>query len=76
MQQCTQPAAVTEGLVASYVLLKFVSADQVEDDKQNVLWNAIDEQIFFSEKFLSTCGDDILYHLMLLCRIFRFVHGN
>ncbi|GAB1860935.1 Translational activator GCN1 [Camponotus japonicus] len=67
MQQCTQPAAITEGLVASYVLLKFVLADQVENDKQNVLWNAIDEQIFFSEKFLSTCGDDILYHLMLLC---------
>ncbi|KMQ96025.1 translational activator gcn1 [Lasius niger] len=67
MQQCAQPAAVTEGLVASYLLLKFVLADQVENDKQNVLWNAIDEQIFFSEKFLSTCGDDILYHLMLLC---------
>ncbi|KAM0733122.1 Stalled ribosome sensor GCN1 [Formica fusca] len=67
MQQCAQPTAVTEGLVASYLLLKFVLADQVENDKQNVLWNAIDEQIFFSEKFLSTCGDDILYHLMLLC---------
>ncbi|XP_011647093.1 eIF-2-alpha kinase activator GCN1 [Pogonomyrmex barbatus] len=67
MQQCAQPAAVTEGLVASYLLLKFVLADQVENDKQSVLWNAIDEQIFFSEKFLSTCSDDILYHLMLLC---------
>ncbi|XP_011149210.1 eIF-2-alpha kinase activator GCN1 [Harpegnathos saltator] len=67
MQQCAQPTAVTEGLVASYLLLKFVLADQVENDKQSVLWSAIDEQIFFSEKFLSTCGDDILYHLMLLC---------
>lgn len=67
MQQCAQPAAVTEGLVASYLLLKFVLADQVENDKQSVLWNAIDEQIFFSEKFLSTCSDDILYNLMLLC---------
>ncbi|XP_012231678.1 stalled ribosome sensor GCN1 [Linepithema humile] len=66
-QQCAQPTAVTEGLVASYLLLKFIIADQVENDKQSVLWNAIDEQIFFSEKFLSTCGDDILYHLMLLC---------
>lgn len=66
-QQCAQPTAVTEGLVASYLLLKFVIADQVENDKQSVLWNAIDEQIFFSEKFLSMCGDDILYHLMLLC---------
>ncbi|XP_033358048.1 eIF-2-alpha kinase activator GCN1 [Bombus vosnesenskii] len=67
MQQSAQPAAVTEGLVASYLLLKFVLANQVENDKQTVLWNAIDEQIFFSEKFLSACGDDILYHLMLLC---------
>ncbi|XP_043511247.1 eIF-2-alpha kinase activator GCN1 [Frieseomelitta varia] len=68
MQQSAQPVAVTEGLVASYLLLKFVLANQVENDKQTVLWHAIDEQIFFSEKFLSTCGDDILYHLMLLCK--------
>ncbi|XP_034188694.1 lethal (3) 80Fj [Osmia lignaria lignaria] len=67
IQQCAQPAAVTEGLVASYLLVKLVLANQVENDKQAVLWNAIDEQIFFSEKFLSTCGDDILYHLMLFC---------
>ncbi|CAL7933790.1 unnamed protein product [Xylocopa violacea] len=67
MQQSAQSAAVTEGLVASYLLLKFVLANQVENDKQTVLWNAIDEQIFFSEKFLTTCGDEILYHLMLLC---------
>ncbi|XP_076236761.1 lethal (3) 80Fj [Calliopsis andreniformis] len=66
-QQSTQPATVTEGLVASYLLLKFVLANQVENDKQTILWNAIDDQIFFSEKFLSSCGDDILYHLMLLC---------
>ncbi|XP_043262082.1 eIF-2-alpha kinase activator GCN1 [Colletes gigas] len=67
MQQCTQPSAVTEGLVAAYLLLKFVLANQVENEKQTILWNAIDDQIFFSEKFLTTCGDDILYHLMLLC---------
>lgn len=67
IQQCAQPAAVTEGLVASYLLVKLVLANQVENDKQAVLWNAIDEQIFFSEKFLSTCSDDILYHLMLFC---------
>ena len=67
VQQSTQAAAVTEGLVASYLLLKFVLANQVENDKQTILWNAIDDQIFFSEKFLSTCPDDILYHLMLLC---------
>nr|XP_031848654.1 eIF-2-alpha kinase activator GCN1 isoform X2 [Nomia melanderi] len=67
MQQSTQPAAVTEGLVAVHLLLKFVLANQVENDKQTTLWNAIDDQIFFSEKFLSACGDDILYYLMLLC---------
>ncbi|KAF7417549.1 hypothetical protein HZH68_000202 [Vespula germanica] len=67
MQQSAQPMAVTEGLVASYLLLKFVLADQVENDKQTILWNVIDEQIFFSEKFLTTCSDDTLYHLMLLC---------
>ncbi|XP_012138450.2 lethal (3) 80Fj isoform X1 [Megachile rotundata] len=67
IQQCAQSAAVTEGLVASYLLVKLILANQVENDKQAVLWNAIDEQIFFSEKFLSTCGDDILYHLMLFC---------
>ncbi|KAI4488580.1 hypothetical protein M0802_011470 [Mischocyttarus mexicanus] len=67
IQQSSQPMAVTEGLVASYLLLKFVLADLVENDKQTILWNAIDEQIFFSEKFLTTCGDDTLYHLMLLC---------
>ncbi|XP_012272971.1 eIF-2-alpha kinase activator GCN1 [Orussus abietinus] len=66
-QQCIQPAAVTEGLVASYLLLKLVLAGRVENDKQSVLWSTIDEQIFFSEKFLSTCGDDTLYHLMQLC---------
>ncbi|XP_017884303.1 eIF-2-alpha kinase activator GCN1 [Ceratina calcarata] len=66
-QQSAQPAAVTEGLVASYLLLKFVLANQVENDKQTILWNAIDEQIFFTDKFLSACSDDILYHLMLLC---------
>ncbi|XP_076383364.1 lethal (3) 80Fj [Megalopta genalis] len=66
-QQSTQPAAVSEGLVAVYLLLKFVLANQVENDKQTTLWNAIDDQIFFSEKFLMTCGDDTLYHLMLLC---------
>lgn len=67
IQQSAQPTAVTEGLIAAYLLLKFVLANQVENDKQTILWNAIDEQIFFSEKFLSTCGDDILYHLMLFC---------
>lgn len=67
MQQCAQPAVVTEGLIASYLLLKLILADQIDNDKQNVLWNAIDEQIFFSEKFLLTCGDDILYHIMSLC---------
>lgn len=67
IQQSAQSAAVTEGLIAAYLLLKFVLVNQVENDKQIILWNAIDEQIFFSEKFLTTCADDILYHLMLLC---------
>ncbi|XP_024940665.1 eIF-2-alpha kinase activator GCN1 isoform X2 [Cephus cinctus] len=65
--QSAQPAAVTEGLLATYLLLKLVLAGQVENDKQSILWNAVDDQLFFSEKFLSTCGDDILYYLMLLC---------
>ena len=66
-QQSAQPAAVTEGVVASYLLLKLILAGQVENEKQSVLWGAIDDQIFFSEKFLSTCNDEILYHLMQLC---------
>lgn len=64
MQQSAQPPVVTEGLVAAHLLLKFVIAGEVENDKQNVLWSAIDEQIFFADKFLATCSDDILYNLM------------
>lgn len=67
IQQCAQPAAVTEGLVASYLLLQLELSSEVENYKQTVLWNAIDEQIFFSEKFLSTYGDDTLCNVMLLC---------
>ncbi|XP_008548705.1 eIF-2-alpha kinase activator GCN1 [Microplitis demolitor] len=66
-QQSTQASAVTEGLVASYLLLKLVIAGQVENNKQSVLWSAIDDQVFFSDKFLSSCGDENLYHLMQLC---------
>lgn len=67
MQQSAQPPAVTEGLIATYLLLKLVIAGEVENDKQTVLWNAIDEQIFFTDKFLATCSDDILHNLMQLC---------
>ncbi|KAK0174572.1 hypothetical protein PV327_010330 [Microctonus hyperodae] len=66
-QQSAQASAVTEGLVATYLLLKLVIAGQVENDKQTILWAAIDDQIFFSDKYLSTCGDDNLYYLMQLC---------
>lgn len=66
-QQVTQAAAVTEGLVAAYVLLRLVLSSKVENDKQNILWSAIDDQIFFSDKFLSSCSDETLHYLMLLC---------
>ncbi|KAK0092981.1 hypothetical protein PV326_000188 [Microctonus aethiopoides] len=66
-QQSAQASAVTEGLVATYLLLKLVIAGQVENDKQTILWAAIDDQMFFSDKYLSTCGDDNLYYLMQLC---------
>ncbi|XP_051176736.1 eIF-2-alpha kinase activator GCN1 [Leptopilina boulardi] len=66
-QQSAQFTAVTEGVVASYLLLKLIFAEQVENDKQSILWTAIDDQIFFSEKFLSTCNDEILFYLMQLC---------
>lgn len=64
-QQSAQPTAVTEGVVASFLLLKLLS--QVENDKQSVLWSAIDDQIFFSEKYLSTSSDENLFYLMQLC---------
>ncbi|CAG5089337.1 Similar to Gcn1: eIF-2-alpha kinase activator GCN1 (Mus musculus) [Cotesia congregata] len=67
-QQSTQASAVTEGLVASYLLLKLITG-QVDNNKQSVLWSAIDEQVFFSDKFLSTCSDDNLFHLMQLCEV-------
>lgn len=66
-QQSAQASCVTEGLVATYLLLKLVVAGQVENDKQSILWAAIDDQLFFSDKFLSSCTDDNLYHLMQLC---------
>ena len=66
-QQSAQPPVVTEGLYAAYLLLKLVITGQVENEKQGVLWSVIDDQIFFTEKYLSTCNDDTIYHLMLFC---------
>lgn len=66
-QQSTQAPSVTEGLLAAYLLLKLVSQGTVENDKQNGLWNAIDDQVFFSEKFLLSCTDDNLYYVILVC---------
>lgn len=65
MQQSAQPPVVTEGLYAAYYLSKLITSEQV--GKQDVLWSAISDQIFFSEKFLSTCADDTIYYLMLFC---------
>jgi hypothetical protein len=67
MQQSAQPAVVTEGLYAAYLLLKLIVTDQVDNDKQGVLWSAVDNQVFFTEKFLLTCNDDTIYYLMLFC---------
>lgn len=66
-QQSAQPPVVTEGLYAAYLLLKLFITGQVENDKQGVLWSAVDDQVFFTEKYLSTCNDDTIYHLMLFC---------
>lgn len=66
-QQGAQPPVLTEGLHAAYLLLKLMMTCQIENDKQSVLWSAIDDQIFFSEKFLSICNDDTIYYLMLFC---------
>lgn len=67
-QQSAQPPVITEGLYAAYLLLKLITVTgQVENDKQGVLWTAVDDQIFFTEKFLSTCSDDTVYYLMLFC---------
>ncbi|XP_016837247.1 eIF-2-alpha kinase activator GCN1 [Nasonia vitripennis] len=66
-QQSAQPLVVTEGLYAAYLLLKLIITGQVENDKQGVLWSAVDDQVFFTEKFLSTCNDDTTHHLMLFC---------
>ncbi|XP_014216178.1 eIF-2-alpha kinase activator GCN1 [Copidosoma floridanum] len=65
--QSAQPPVVTEGLHAAFLLLKLMSTNQVGNDKQSVLWSAVDDQIFFSEKFLATCNDDTIYYLMLFC---------
>ena len=62
-----QPTTLPEALLATYLLLNFVIAGQVENNKQSILWNVIDEQIFFTEKFIATCTDDLLYNLMQLC---------
>ncbi|XP_046621828.1 eIF-2-alpha kinase activator GCN1 isoform X1 [Neodiprion virginianus] len=66
-QQSTNPAAVAEGLAAAYLILKLILAGEVENDKQTILWNAVDDQLFFSEKFLISCGDDALFNVMLVC---------
>lgn len=44
-----------------------IIAEKVENDKQNILCVAIDDQIFFGEKFLPSCADETLYYLMLFC---------
>ncbi|XP_011307361.1 translational activator GCN1 [Fopius arisanus] len=70
VQQAAQPSAVTEGLIASHLLLKLVIAGQVETDKQSVLWSSIDDQIFFSDKYLASLSDEeTVYHLMQFCML-------
>ncbi|XP_063983766.1 stalled ribosome sensor GCN1 [Diachasmimorpha longicaudata] len=70
VQQSAQPLAVTESLIASHLLLKFVIAGQVENDKQSILWSSIDDQIFFSDKYLASLSDEeTTYHLMQFCTL-------
>ncbi|XP_014232646.1 eIF-2-alpha kinase activator GCN1 [Trichogramma pretiosum] len=66
-QQSAQPPVVNTGLYAACLLLTLMSYNKVENQKQSVLWSAIDDQIFSSEKFLSTCSDDTVYFLMKFC---------
>ncbi|XP_034945471.1 eIF-2-alpha kinase activator GCN1 [Chelonus insularis] len=67
IQQSNQASAVTEGLISATLLLKLINEGQVDNDKQSVFWTAIDDQIFFSDKFLTSCGDENLFYLMQFC---------
>ncbi|XP_058803320.1 stalled ribosome sensor GCN1 isoform X2 [Phymastichus coffea] len=67
LQQSAQPPVVTEGLYAAYLFLQLILTGQVDNDKQNVLWSAVDDQVFFTEKYLSTLNDDTTYYLMKFC---------
>lgn len=67
LQQSAQPPVVTEGLYAAYLFLKLILTGQVDNEKQSMLWSAVDDQVFFTEKYLSTLNDDTTYYLMRLC---------
>lgn len=61
VSQPTVALSVTEGLCASLMLLKFASAQQEKDNDFQNVWNAVldmEKQIFFSEKYLTTCSED------------------
>lgn len=59
--QPTQIPAVTEGLAAACLLLKFASLQLEKESSFNSLWNTIfdmEKQIFISEKFITTASDN------------------
>ncbi|XP_044264698.1 eIF-2-alpha kinase activator GCN1-like [Tribolium madens] len=68
--QSAQCLPVTEGLCATCMLLKIISVIGEKENNFQNLWNILldmDKQIFVSEKFLSTTGDDGLIYVMQLC---------
>ncbi|KAF7989110.1 hypothetical protein HCN44_007420 [Aphidius gifuensis] len=69
LQQSAIIPIVTEGLIAANMLLKLINTGTVENDKQTILWSSIDEQVFFTDKFLISCSDDTIYYLMEFCQI-------
>ncbi|KYB24626.1 Translational activator GCN1-like Protein [Tribolium castaneum] len=77
--QPAQCLPVTEGLCASCMLLKIIAVSGEKETNFQNLWNVIldmDKQIFVSEKFLSTTGDDGLIHVMHLCEKLLIDHSK
>ncbi|KAK5645448.1 hypothetical protein RI129_006748 [Pyrocoelia pectoralis] len=70
--QPSQALGVTEGLCATYFLLKIMESQGDQDSKLSNVCSVLfdmDKQLFVSEKFLMTATDDALIQVMQLCEL-------
>ncbi|XP_031350613.1 eIF-2-alpha kinase activator GCN1-like [Photinus pyralis] len=72
ISQPTLALGVTEGLCATYFLLKIMESQGDRESKLSSVCSILfdmDKQLFVSEKFLATASDDALIQVMQLCEL-------